>query len=76
MFIPAVFIDFVQEKWLRALIVLGHFFAVVAQVKAAWWLWNAGEQEVKGIDSILPHESRPQMMWPLATISQSSLRVT
>jgi hypothetical protein len=74
MFIPAVFIDFVQEKRPRALVVLGHFFAVVAQVKAVWWLGNAGEQEVREIDSVLPDEWRPQMMWPLVTISNGASR--
>jgi hypothetical protein len=69
MFIPPAFIDFVQEERPRALVVLAHFFAVVAMVRAAgavWWIGNAGEREIAAIQSVLPSEWQAQMVWPLA----------
>ena len=66
MFIPPTFIKLVQEEWPRALVVLAHFFAVVAQVKAVWWIGNAAEREIAAIQSILPAEWHGTMAWPLA----------
>lgn len=65
MFIPPTFISFVEEKRPRALVVLAHFFAVVAQIKAIWWMGNAGEQEIRAIHEALPPEWHGQMIWPI-----------
>ncbi|KAF2095826.1 hypothetical protein NA57DRAFT_67539 [Rhizodiscina lignyota] len=72
MWIPPRFIDFVQEQRPRALVVLAHFFAVVTQVKGAWWLGRAGEREVRAIQGVLPQEWRGQMIWPLAMAESAS----
>jgi len=68
MYIPLRFIDFVQEQRPRALVVLAHYFAVVAQVKMplVWWIGDAPPREIKGIQTVLPQEWQGQMMWPLA----------
>lgn len=67
MYIPPRFIDFVQEERPRALVVLAHFFAVVAQVKhPVWWIGDAGPKEIRAIRDVLPRQWWGQMIWPLA----------
>ena len=68
MYVPSLFIDFVQEGRPRALVVLAHFFAVVAQVKLplVWWIGDAAPKEIRGIQTVLPYEWHGQMIWPLS----------
>jgi Fungal specific transcription factor domain len=66
MFVPPMFIQFVSEKRPRSLVILAHFFAIVAQVKAVWWLGDTARKEIEGIKGEVPSEWQGLMMWPLA----------
>jgi hypothetical protein len=70
--IPSKFIGFLEEQRPRALVVLAHFFAAVAQVHGVWWLREDGDgtestaqREIRAISKVLPHDWQPLMAWPL-----------
>lgn len=72
---PSKFIAFLEEQRPRALIVLAHFFAVVAQVHGVWWLRedergleSTAKREIRAISKVLPPEWRPFLVWPLDTV--------
>ena len=63
------FITLVEEQQPRALVVLAHYFAIVARFKAIWWMGDSGCREVRAIQSILPAEWQDAMRWPLENIA-------
>lgn len=70
--IPSRFIALVEEQRPRALVVLAHYFAAVAQVRGVWWLgaaevgWEGtAEREIRAIGKALPPEWMVHMAWPL-----------
>ncbi|CAK7238661.1 MAG: hypothetical protein STHCBS139747_000079 [Sporothrix thermara] len=74
MVMPPRFVDFVDERRPRALVILAHFFAVVSQFKGGAW-WFGGEdgkppiakRELQGLQRIIPPEWTPHMVWPMRT---------
>ncbi|KAH8907624.1 hypothetical protein BR93DRAFT_878618 [Coniochaeta sp. PMI_546] len=68
---PAKFINFVEEQRPRALVVLAHFFAAVAQVHGVWWLRededgeSTAKREVRAISKAVGSEWQPLLVWPL-----------
>lgn len=70
--VPKLFLDFVVEKRPRALAILAHLFALARSVDNIWWLRGIPEQEVRGIDSIVPADWKWALVWPLTMISNSA----
>lgn len=70
--VPKLFLDFVVEKRPRALAILAHLFALAKSVDNIWWLCGIPEQEVRGIDSIIPADWKWALAWPLTMISNSA----
>jgi hypothetical protein len=68
MVIPTRFIDFVEERRPRALVVLAHFFAVANEVRPIWWMANTPEREIWGIYRSLPAEWQQLMDWPMRRV--------
>lgn len=64
--IPRRFIDFVQERRPRALVILAHYFALASKVKSAWWMGETPQREIRGILTVLPPQWHEYMHWPLA----------
>lgn len=69
------FIDLVNEMQPRALVVLAHYFAILARFRDVWWVGGSGEREVLGIRSVLPDEWQHLMAWPLKTMEEASFRL-
>ncbi|KAL1907068.1 hypothetical protein Sste5344_007193 [Sporothrix stenoceras] len=75
MVMPPRFVDFVDERRPRALVVLAHFFAAVSKITkifgGVWWLGgedgreSIATREVRGIRSIMPQEWMAHMIWPM-----------
>lgn len=60
------FINLVEEQQPRALVVLAHYFALLAKFKDdIWYIGDAGQREVRGIHTILPVEWQDRMSKPL-----------
>ncbi|MCJ1382351.1 hypothetical protein MMC17_005464 [Xylographa soralifera] len=70
--IPRRFIDLVVEQQPRALVVLAHYFALVAGFKHLWWIGDAGRKEVRGIQTALSAEWIGMMSWPLSVTEEES----
>ncbi|KAJ9296120.1 transcriptional regulator family: Fungal Specific TF [Paecilomyces variotii] len=64
--IPRKFIDFVEERRPRALVILAHYFALASKVRSAWWMGKTPEREIRAIMMVLPPEWQEHMHWPLA----------
>jgi hypothetical protein len=69
---PPKYIDLVTMQRPRALVVLAHFFATVAQARGVWWLGESrrGEdsmarREIRAISRAIPKEWYGQMIWPM-----------
>ena len=59
------FIQLVGEQQPRALVILAHFFALIARFRDLWWIGDTGQREIFGIQSVLPPEWQYLMSWPL-----------
>ncbi|MCJ1433825.1 hypothetical protein MMC27_003190 [Xylographa pallens] len=70
--IPTRFIALVVEQQPRALVVLAHYFALVARFKHPWWIGDGGRREIRGIQSALSAEWSYLMSWPLSATEEGS----
>ena len=70
--VPKRFIDLVEKQQPRALVVLGHYFSLVARVGHTWW-WcgDTGRREVRGIQTVLSDKWLGLMSWSLRTMEES-----
>ena len=64
------FITLVEEGQPRALVILAHYFAVLARFEDIWWIGEAGRREVLGIETVLPVEWQEAMRWPLSHVEE------
>jgi hypothetical protein len=62
------FLQLVRQRQPRALVILACLFALVRGADNVWWLHGIPEQEVRGINTIIPAEWRWTMKWPLDVI--------
>ncbi|KJK86263.1 hypothetical protein H633G_09884 [Metarhizium anisopliae BRIP 53284] len=44
--VDARFVDMVDEKRPRALVVMAHYFALLAMLRGFWWVGDAGPREI------------------------------
>ena len=62
------YIDLVDQLRPRALAILAHFFAMMKVVDDHWWLRGLADQQVHGIQSIMPAQWQWSMEWPLTIL--------
>ncbi|CZR64614.1 related to C6 transcription factor [Phialocephala subalpina] len=65
------FIELVKEQRPRALVVLAHFFAFLADFREFWWIGDCGRREVMAIERVLSEEWRELMIWPLQAVEDA-----
>ena len=65
-FISKRFVEFVEQRRPRALVILAHYFAFAAQYKSVWWIGDSAEREIRAIQTVLPREWQEYMHWPLS----------
>ncbi|KAK9418076.1 putative Zn(2)-C6 fungal-type domain-containing protein [Seiridium unicorne] len=70
--VPEKFVQMLGEQRPRALVVIAHFFATVAQVGGVWWLEESptgakrtATREIEAIYTVIPVEWHGHMVWPL-----------
>lgn len=54
--VPPAFLDLVEARATRALIILAHFFALTSQARELWWVGDTPEREVNAIRLNIPPE--------------------
>lgn len=69
-FVPRKFIDLVEDRQPRALLVMAHFFALLGKLRDIWWVGDIGRREVAATQAILPEEWQDLMQWPLKTVEE------
>lgn len=69
--IPSRFLELVEEKAPRALIILAHLFAVFVHVKDTWWIGNTPYREVYAIRDYIPSALHPLLEWPLCFLTDT-----
>lgn len=73
---PPRYIELLGAQRPRALAVLAHFWATVAQVHNVWWLGEGGaaggdstaRREIRAIEGVLPPEWLTTIVWPLDVV--------
>ncbi|KHN99646.1 C6 finger domain-containing protein [Metarhizium album ARSEF 1941] len=65
LFVHARFVDMVDEERPRALVIVAHYFALLAMLRGLWWVGDAGPREVRAIAKQLPPEWRGALDGPL-----------
>ncbi|GIJ84642.1 hypothetical protein Asppvi_003491 [Aspergillus pseudoviridinutans] len=70
-FAPREFLDFVEDQRPRALVILAHYFAFMCRAKELWWALDIPENEIKGIQGVLPPEWQEHLRWPLIMTGQT-----
>jgi hypothetical protein len=69
---PTMFADLVEEKRPRALVILAHYFALLAQAQLnLWWVGDIPEREIRAIQKFLPPEWQKLMVEPLAVFGRT-----
>jgi hypothetical protein len=59
------FVELIEHRDPRALVIVSCFFAMTKAVDDVWWLKGVAPREVAGMLTVLPAESRPMMDWAL-----------
>lgn len=59
------FVELLDHRDPRALVIASCFFALTKAVDDVWWLQGIARREVNGIRSLLPSSWWPKMEWPL-----------
>ena len=68
--VPKVFIQYLQQKQPRALVVIAHLMSLAKIVEDSWWFRDEAERHVYGVQSLLPPEWQWAMDWPLKTLNE------
>jgi hypothetical protein len=63
------FIDLVEVMSPRALVVLGHYFALLSRLSDFWFIGSSGRREVIAIAQYLSFPWKEMMAWPLEIVS-------
>lgn len=73
---PPKFVELLGMQRPRALVVMAHFWATVAQVHTVWWMGEesgmgeetTAKREIRAINGVLPPEWLATMVWPLDVV--------
>ncbi|KAH7411366.1 hypothetical protein BKA64DRAFT_570189 [Cadophora sp. MPI-SDFR-AT-0126] len=71
--VQSEFVFVVKEQRPRALVVLAHFFAFLADFRGIWWIGETGMREVRGIEGVVGEEWRSLMVWPVQAVEEVKL---
>ncbi|KIV76986.1 hypothetical protein PV11_08829 [Exophiala sideris] len=63
--VPQGFVQCVEDKRPRALVVLAYYFALMSRFRSIWWIGRMPLREITAIMNVLPQEWHEQMRWPL-----------
>ena len=64
-FLDQHFVDLVDARQPRALVILGHYFALLKRCCHLWWVRDAGKEELEGLTGVLPGDWRDDLLGSL-----------
>lgn len=64
------YIDLVRDGSPRALVILAHYFALLADYHEIWWIGHSGVKEVRAISDELTGKWKEFLDWPLRRIEK------
>ncbi len=70
MLIPQRYMELVLELRPRALVILAHFFYLLARFADIWWVGDTGPREVRGIRTVLSGEWLDMLNWSLNNMEE------
>lgn len=68
--VPPPFLDLVEARTPRALVILAHFFALTSQARELWRVGNTPEREVQAIRHSIPPRLRHLLNWPVPCLGR------
>ncbi|UKZ70700.1 uncharacterized protein TrAtP1_011672 [Trichoderma atroviride] len=68
------FITLIEMLSPRALVILGHYFALLSHLDGIWWMSNYPEKEIEAINDSLSSEWQGMMAWPLQVLRERGQR--
>lgn len=69
---PKRFLDLLNLRRPRALVILAHFFGAAARFSDVWWVGDSPRREVLAIEEYLGSDWQYQMTWPIKAIRKSA----
>lgn len=75
MMVDKRFLDLVEERRPRALVILAHYFALLNTLSKFWWVSTAGSREVLAIQAEVSEEWQVHLELPLAILKDPSVLV-
>lgn len=69
MMVDKRFLGFVEERRPRALVIMAHYFALLANMSNFWWIGDTGRREVAAIEAELPADWQDSLRLALAILS-------
>ncbi|KUI55999.1 Sterol uptake control protein 2 [Cytospora mali] len=69
-FVPRRYLDLVEERRPRALIILANYFSLSAHARDLWWVGDTPEREVYGIRDDVPSSMRHLLDGPLSNLQK------
>lgn len=73
MIVDARFLSFVEERRPRALVILAHYFSLLAILRKFWYIGDSGLREARAIAAELPPEWQGMLIQPLEILKNPSL---
>ncbi|KAL6899954.1 hypothetical protein GGI43DRAFT_405911 [Trichoderma evansii] len=73
MILDPQFVIFVEEQRPRALIILAHYFSLLAIIRQLWFIGDAGLREANAIAAALPPEWQGMLIQPLEILKDPSV---
>jgi hypothetical protein len=76
LFVTTEFIDLLEKRRPRALVVLAYFLALSAPLRDIWWIGDAAHKYVMALQPILPTNWENLMSWPVEMIISRATQQT
>jgi hypothetical protein len=76
LFVTTEFIDLLEKRRPRALVVLAYFLALSAPLRDIWWIGDAAHNYVMALQPILPTNWENLMSWPVEMIISRATQQT
>jgi len=69
------FIALLEDRQPRAMVILAHFFAMMAKLRNIWWIGDTGRREIRTIQSVLSEDWDDLMSWPLMALNEDPMEI-
>jgi hypothetical protein len=73
-FWPLRFIELIELRKSRALVLLAHYFGVAARGGGYWWIGASPRREIQAIAEFVGRNWRTEMAWPLEKIMECHVK--